>query len=232
MSCEWRQNGSVLHRGDALRWLAEQPAGCADAVITDPPYGIAWRTRDGRKVLNDERPYIWFLGEAARVLKDGGAMVCFTRWDVQEIWRAAIEAAGLEVTSQLVWDRVIHGKGDVRRQFAPQHDLAWFAAKGEFRFPGRRPHSVLHVMRRSETLHPTEKPVELLLELVTTVAPEGGLVVDPFAGSGSTGVACIVSGRRFAGCELDEGHWRVAARRLGEAAPLYTARERQAELGE
>ncbi len=229
-----------LHHGDCLRLLPTVADGAAGVVITDPPYGVAYARHSGpreqRAVLNDERPFIWWLAGAYRVTRDGGALLCFHRWDVQDVWKMALEAAGFEVRSQLVWDREIHGSGDTRRDLAPQHDLAWFAVKEirrEFRFPGKRPHSVVRDQkpRWQQLTHPTEKPLGLMLELVTTLCPEDGLVVDPFAGSGSTGEACIVSRRRFWGCELDEGHHRRARARLEQSAPLFSGRETQAEFG-
>ena len=65
--------------------------------------------------------------------------------------------------------------------------------------------------------HPNEKPVSLMCKLVELCAPEGAIVLDPFMGSGSTGVACVQTGRSFIGIELDEGYFKVAQRRIAEA---------------
>ena len=65
--------------------------------------------------------------------------------------------------------------------------------------------------------HPTVKPIRLMRWLCRLVTPPGGLVVDPFAGSGSTGVAAVLEGFDFVGCELDEGHAAIARARIGHA---------------
>ncbi len=199
-----------------MRLLPRQPAGRAAAVITDPPYGIAYQSTKGVSIANDDAPYIWWLREAHRVTRDGGALLCFHRWDVADAFKLAIESAGWTLRSQVVWNRCVHGMGDTRCTFAPQHELIWFATKGRFRFPGARPKSVysipyVHPRNRS---HPHEKPVQLMQELVEAITKPGDLVIDPFTGSGPTGEACKRAGRRFLGIELDPDHARHARARL------------------
>lgn len=215
-----------LIQGDCLDKLREIPSGTIDAVVADPPYGISYRSRTKGAVRNDHRPFIWWLYDAYRVLKRRGALICFCRWDVQEVFRVAIEAAGFTVRSQVVWDRMVHSAGNVTQQFAPRHDVAWFATRGPFRFPGRRPQSVIQVRRVDyrDAHHPTEKPFELMRQLVTAITPVGGVVLDPCAGSGSTGLAAVWEGRRFIGIELDETYAATATNRLFEisiAAEAY-----------
>jgi DNA modification methylase len=207
---------------DVMR--TEIPAGSIDAVITDPPYGISYRSNHGggrfAKIANDERPFVWWLPEAFSVLKDGGALVCFCRWDVQEAFRLAIEWAGFTVKSQLVWDRGWHGMGDLKGNFAPCHDVAWFATKGRFSFPGKRPASVLRHRRlaANELTHPTEKPAPLMRELIEALVPQGGIVLDPFAGSGSTLEAARAAGRDAIGIELAPEYVAATQARIERAA--------------
>ncbi len=231
--CRW-----ALHEGDCVRMLADAPDAWADLVLTDPPYGISYasqRAKDfagGRSVAHDDAPMIWFLRDAARALASPGALICFCRWDVQEVFRVAIRAAGLDLRGQAVWDRGVHGAGDAACTFAPRHDVMWFATKGPFVFPGRRPKSIIHAMRPHHTAatHPTEKPVGLLTTLVEALTPADGLVLDCFAGSASTGEAALISGRRFVGIELDGRYVEAGRRRLAGAAPLFLGRE-HADLG-
>lgn len=206
-----------IEHGDCLDVLRALPDGCADAIVTDPPYGIAYKNRRGQRVVNDERPFIWWLHDAHRVLRDGGCLVCFHRWDVQDVFRQAIEWAGFRIRSQVVWDKLSHGMGDCSSQFGPQHELMWFATKGKFRFPERRPVSVWRAAKvpAGKMVHPTEKPLELLEGLLTSVVPKGGLVLDPFAGSGSAGAAALGRGFRFLGVELEQRYVEEGMARLG-----------------
>lgn len=219
-----------LFNDDCLRALPDIPTETVDAVITDPPYGIAyqsaWRTDKAKRhapIANDGQPFIWWLADAFRVTRDGGALLCFCRWDVQEAFRQAIQWAGYSVQSQVIWDRESHGMGDLNASFAPRHDVIWFATKGRFVFPGLRPQSVINQMRLdgNSLVHPNEKPVGLMRKLIRSVTPEGGTVLDPFMGSGATGVAAIEEGYRFIGMELDPGHFRTAQSRIQSARHLF-----------
>lgn len=203
-------------RGDSLDRLRKLPDGCAQLVLTDPPYGIGYRSQTGLTIANDKRPFIWWLHDAFRITADGGSLLCFTRWDVQDRFKLAIEAAGFRVRSQVVWQKHPHGIGDCKAQFAPKHELIWFATKGKFAFPGKRPMSVISVPRPGgkDRTHPTEKPVDLLTQLIEATTRERDLVVDPFAGTGSCGVACVQTRRRFLGVELDGRYARKARERI------------------
>ena len=118
-----------------------------------------------------------------------------------------------------MWDRGAHGAGDTARAFAPQHEVTWFATKGGFRFSGRRPTSVLaHPKPAARRLvHPTQKPEGLMAELVASVVPERGIVVDPFMGSGATGCGCVSTNRRLIGIEMLPAYCDLARARISEA---------------
>lgn len=229
-------------RGGCLTWLRAASSDQVDAVITDPPYGIAYKTKwesrgkprgaaghmthgGAMAIANDERPFIWFLHDAYRVTRDPGCLICFCRWDVQEVFRVAIECAGWKVRAQLIWDRVIHGTGDLASTPGPRHDVAWYATKGLYKFHGDRPLSVIPATRdhADAIVHPNQKPLKLMLDLVGKYVPEGGTVLDPFAGSGATLQAAKLLGRGYIGIELDEAHHALATRRLGETAGLFSA---------
>jgi site-specific DNA-methyltransferase (adenine-specific) len=193
-----------------------------DAFLTDPPYGIsfqsAWsrdKTTWHKTLQNDDRPAIGWLAEAFRVLKDGGCIVVFNRWDVQEEFRQSIEDAGFKVKAQIVWDRGVHGMGDLTGNFAPRHDVAWFAVKGRFKLPGKRPVSVIQCQRpMGKNRHPTEKPVDLMKYLLEHLVPIDGICMDPFMGTGSTGVAALSLRRRFVGVEINKAYFSLARERM------------------
>ncbi len=186
-----------LYMADCIGVMRAMRDKSVHSIVTDPPYGINYQNKSAvkrrAKIVNDDRPFIWWLRDAYRVLKPGGGLICFCRWDVQEAFKFAIELAGFKVKSQVVWDRKMHGMGDCGSTFAPQHDVMWFATRGRFKFPGGRPKSVLSVRSvvGAKRLHPTEKPVDLMRMLVKAITPPGGRVLDPFMGCGPTGEVCV-----------------------------------------
>lgn len=239
---------------DAMDWLRSLESEHADGVCTDPPYGIDYRPFGGKSssgpsaqcpipsasprfaaIANDDCPFVWWLREAWRVTKPGGCLLCFAGWQTSDTFREAIRWAGWKLRSMIVWDKERPGLGDFRQDFAPQHEIIWFAVKpahsggrmAGFRFQrcresGKldRPRSVLRCKTPPlrERTHPTEKPVELLTTLIRATVPAGGLVIDPFTGTGSTGVAALTEGRRFAGSELSPAYVATARARLTTAA--------------
>ena len=187
-----------------------------DLILTDPPYGIQYRSRNNKTIKNDKSPFIWWLYDAYRILNDRGCLLCFTRWDVLEAWRSAIQYAGFTIRSCIVWDKAYHGMGNTKAAFAPRHELLLFADKGGFTFPGHRPVDVLQVRKvpGAHMLHPTEKPVALLSMLIEATTHPGAVVLDPFAGSGSTADACVRTGRNYIAIELADEYCDQARKRV------------------
>jgi DNA modification methylase len=218
--------GITIYHGNCLSVLRELPAASASVILTDPPYGIDYQSRRRdkskrhSKVENDMNPFIWWLWDGFRIITDTGALLCFWRWDVQEIFRIAIATAGFDVRSEIVWDRQLHGMGDLAGSVAPCHDKVWFATKGDFKFEGARPTSVLSVPRLSgdQLVHPNEKPLRLLMDLLRSIP---GSVLDPFMGSGTTFVAAKNFNRRAIGIEIEERCCEIAARRLCQETFIF-----------
>ena len=142
----------------------------------------------------------------------------FCRWDVQEKFKEAVNVHW-KVKSQVIWDRGVHGLGDLNGQYAPCHDIIWFGTSGNWIFPNHRPRSIYRIDRlpANELLHPTQKPVPLMKRIITDLTNLGDLILDPFMGSGTTGIACVQTGRNFIGIEIDPKYYAIAEKRIAEA---------------
>ena len=209
-----------IYKGDCLELIPKTGGGIA-LCIADPPYGIsfqsAWRTekKDWKpKILNDEVPFVDWIKPLFEQMVDGGRLVCFYRWDVQDEFLDAILSAGFTAKSQIVWDKVIHGMGDLNGEFAPAHELAIYATKGRHEFTGTRPKTVYRCQRVNpkDMIHPNEKPVNLMAALVRDLTTKDELVLDPFGGSFSTYRACQKEGRRCISFELHDGYFESGKR--------------------
>jgi site-specific DNA-methyltransferase (adenine-specific) len=195
-----------------------------DAVITDPPYGIDYQSarRTDReqwkpKIKNDLEPFVGWAEDIKRITKS--VLYIFYRWDKQEPFRREMLSAGFEVKSQIIWDKVIHGMGDLKGEYAPQHENILFGTKDVFEFPGNRPRTIIRQRRvlPEDLLHPNEKPVPLICKLIEDSTHKGETVLDFCFGSCSTGVACVQTGRKFIGIEIDPKYFEIACKRIKDA---------------
>ena len=177
-----------------------------DAVVTDPPYGIG---RDGQKKTtggNGGRKAYEFRGwDKDRPEKEIFAAMLKCSYD-QVIWGGNYFADLLPATGKwLVWD-----KGQRINQ--SDGELAYTSRAGALRiFTQNR---VALLVEGAE--HPTQKPIEIMVWSVQQI-PEAKTVLDPFMGSGTTGVACVKLGRKFIGIEIDPGYFDIACKRIREA---------------
>ena len=201
---------TTIYHGDCREILPNLPE--VDCVITDPPYGARMPSqRTGKRadiVGNDRISGDWI--DSVR-LSDAGSFYCFTVWDTLHAWRELIEQRGLRVRSCIVWDKMIHGLGDLTTCWAPQHELCLFASKGRHELTRRR-EDVIRCQRENDTSHPYEKPVALMSRLMSASNPS--FVLDPFCGSGPVLVAAKLDGRRSIGIEIEEKYCELAANRL------------------
>jgi DNA modification methylase len=232
-----------LIQGDCLEVLKTLPDASVDAVITDPPYcagGIseAQRTRAAGQGLRSENisRFGWFVGdnmgsaglvfllrslafESVRVVKPAGSFVVFCDWRMLSSVQPAIESAGLRFQNLVVWDKGHFGLG---QGFRAQHELILHFTMGAPAYHDKGTGNVLTCRRvpGADREHQTQKPVELLRRLVRVVCPPSGVVLDPFCGSGSTGVAALAEGREFIGIERDEAHCETSRQRLSNSAEV------------
>lgn len=223
--------------GDCLAAMQALPHESVEAVITDPPYSSGARrdahkglrrsmnrgTEDAEWFATDDlttNGFTWLMRacavERARVLVPGGHVLVFIDWRMAAALSGAIESADLRHLGLLVWNKTYFGMGSC---FRNQHELVLHFTKGQHAPPQRRDvgNVLSHKPIRRGT-HPTEKPVALMEDLVSVVAPPGGLVLDPFTGSGATGVAALRLGRRFLGIERDARYAAAARARLADEA--------------
>ena len=216
----------ILYKGDCLEILKQIPDGSVDMVLADPPYGIDYQSsrvkdKDKRlpKILNDKQPFVAFIHELPRILHRGGCCMIFTRWDVQQVFIDELNKCGLKPKNVIIWDKMTHGMGDLRRAFGSRYESIIFVANHDFRFNGKRPTDIVCQAKVSpnKLIHPNEKPVNLLKTLIDKCTKNGDTVLDCFMGSGSTGVACVNTGRKFIGIELDEHYFNVAEQRIKAA---------------
>ena len=203
-------------QGDCIEVMRSLPSSSVDMILTDPPYLVAYRDRAGRTVANDSDP-AWLkpaFAEMARLLKPGGLCISFYGWNAVEQFAAAWREADLRMVGHLTF---VKDYPSSSRFLGHHHEQAYLLAKGHPPLPHRPIADVRRFTYTGNTLHPTQKPVQPLAELIAAFTRPGDVVLDPFCGSGSTLVAARSLGRHALGIELDAGHRWTAAMRLALA---------------
>lgn len=199
--------------GDCISVMATMPSASVDLVVTDPPYLVNYRSSDGRRYSNDDNDR-WLtpaFAEVARVLKHDRFCVSFYGWNKADRFLAAWKAAGLQPVGYLVWTKNYSSKERFVRYC---HESAYLLAKGNPPKPRVGLRDVLDWRYTGDVLHPTQKPVMALLPLIMAYSQVGDIVLDPFAGSGTTAVAAATLGRRYIGIELEPKYAAIARERL------------------
>ncbi|WP_030611670.1 DNA-methyltransferase [Streptomyces sclerotialus] len=233
----------TLHRGDALTKLSELPDNSVDALIADPPYNSGGRTsseRTGRTARvkytaagaehnlanfsgenRDQRSYGYWLTllltESYRATVESGTALVFTDWRQLPTTTDALQAAGWTWRGIASWHKPVSRPQPGRLKQSCEY-IVW-GTKGRVdphRNPVYLPGLYTASQPRKGRVHITQKPIEVMQELVK-ICPQGGTVLDPFAGSGSTGVAALREGRQFIGIELDDHYADIAEQRLDQA---------------
>jgi DNA modification methylase len=199
-----------LRLGDCLEIMRTLPRGSVDAAITDPPYGIG-----------ECRANVMSRGKLAKPIDYGE----FT-WDSQpataeqiseimQVSRNQVIFGGNYFSlppssSWIVWDK-LNGTND----FA-DCELAWTSYGRAVRKFAYMWNGMIK-QKPEQRYHPTQKPLELMEWVILNYSQPGDTILDPFMGSGTTGVACVQTGRNFIGIEIDEGYFKIAEKRIHDA---------------
>ena len=234
----------TLHTGDALSTLSNLDIHL-DALVCDPPYNSGGRTNAERRAQGardkyvsgdaqhqlpdfdgdnrDQRGYTFWLSlilaDCYRLANPGASALVFTDWAQLPATSDALQAGGWIWRGIIPWHKPI--SRPVKDGFRRECEYVLWGTAGE---PHRHAPTVYlpgmltgSQPRGASRVHITQKPVDVMRQLVR-IAPHGGLVLDPFTGSGTTGEACLLEGRRFVGIEQSERYARIARDRLAAAA--------------
>jgi site-specific DNA-methyltransferase (adenine-specific) len=231
-------DGVTLYCGDCRAILPT--LGRVDAIVTDPPYGNsnhdgdynavlnAYRGIENKPIANDDEASMRevvdaMLTEAARLLpKDRSACCAFTSGGggprLTFPWLAErMNRCGLQFFQSVIWNKLNPGLG---QRYRRQHEMIMIAHRtgGRIRWnvDNRLVPNILSMMPPRNRQHPNEKPLKLIIKLVDTHSNTGDHILDPFMGSGTTGVAAVRLGRKFTGIESEPLYFDIACRRIGE----------------
>ena len=212
-----------IKQGDSLKILKSLQDNSIDIILTDPPYGIQYksnRSEDNnavtkRGLLNDGKKEAYELLEnTCKILVDKTSndshLYFFCSWSVFSDFENII-GKYFTIKTPIVWDKGNKGSGDLENDWGNQTELIIYCVKGKKNINYRKG-NVLNIpkIHSSKLVHPTQKPVELIKEILGVSALKNDFVVDPFMGSGSTIKACNQMNLKSLGIELDQEMFNVA----------------------
>lgn len=215
-----------LYQGDCLDIMRGIPDKSVDAAVTDPPFGIGFNYDGKKDVANAPEEYWKFFapiyGEICRIVKDGGFIAIwqtqlyfpyFWEWYGKEIhiYAACKNFVQLRKTPiNYGYDPVVmrYVEGVPLRPNKPKRNIDYFVANTA---------KWITQKNTPESKHPCPRPIDQVTEIVSNFTAECGIILDPFMGSGTTGVACLGTGRSFIGIEKDPNYFQIAKKRIEEA---------------
>ncbi len=192
---------------DCLEGLKKIPDNSIDLIVTDPPYGMNFLSNHRKekydRIEGDNEFPIWVFNELFRIAKKG--IYVFCRWDnLKDIPKPK---------SFLCWVKNNWSMGDLQHEHGRQWEGIAFYPMKEHKFIKRIP-DIIKSKRTGNNLHPTEKPRDLIRQIIN--ANECESILDPFAGSGSFLVAGKECGKNFIGFEISPEYCKIAEKRLAQ----------------
>jgi len=189
----------MLYCGDCLEILPTLAAGSVDAVVTDPPYGV------NKAEWDNSFPTNW----------------------ITDAWRTTSRMLVMTGNSSLIDAGVaignykdcivMHARNGMTRSKISFGNWFPVLACGDWKWEARPNYLPFNIDAREKIDHPSPKPAAAMIRLVEKYTQEGDLILDPFMGSGTTGVACVQTGRKFIGIEIDPNYFEIARKRISEA---------------
>lgn len=216
--------------GDAIQELEKLEDNSIDLVITDPPYGIDYSSNFGiyenhvtkESISNDADLDVALkllddtLNLLHRKTKENAHVYIFSSWKVYPQFQEIVSKY-FNVKNMIVWYKTDAGIGDLEGSWINGHELIIFATKGNRKINRRRSDVIsINRMHSSDMIHPTQKPIGLIHELLSISAQSKDTIIDPFMGSGSTIKAAVQYGDlNYIGIELDKERFDKAVSFIG-----------------
>lgn len=216
-----------LMQGDCLEKMKLIPDSSVDLVLTDPPYNISRKNNFntmGRKGIDfgewdKEADLFSYIKESYRVLSKNGSFIVFNDWRNLGDIAKYCEGLGLVTKDMLRLEKSNPMPRNRDRRYITDYECAiWFTmpkAKWVFNRQDAKYQRPKFVCSIDKGLHPTQKSLKLMEQLTLIHSNVGDSVLDPFMGSGTTGVACRNLNRKFIGIEKDENYFKIAKERIG-----------------
>ena len=217
-----------IYNGDCIEVMGGIADKSIDLVVTDPPYLINYKTNHRKDkshkfcscIANDNNPELIsaYIKELYRIMKDNTAGYMFCSMDKVDFFKQELEKY-FNIKNLIVWVKNNCTAGDLKAQFGKQYELIFLFNKGRKFFNGKRLRDVWEFKRvdTRNAFHQNEKPIKLIERCILKHSDVNDVVFDGFMGGGTTGVACINTGRKFIGVEIEKDNFEISKKRIENA---------------
>lgn len=225
----FKTNRMKLYKGDCLEVMKQIPSESIKCIITDPPYkttkrgsysgtGGFFKTEEynsgnGGISINEVKPE-QYLPEIYRVMEESshGYLMCSDKTLIN--FSLKLKAAGFHIIRNLVW---VKNNCITGTFYMSNHEYVIFFRKGKgVKINNCGTKTALHFDNPKPKAHPNQKPIELIEVLINNSSNKNEMILDPFMGSGSTGVAAKNTNRNFIGIEMDNNYFNIAKNRIND----------------
>lgn len=230
-------NGCELRLGDSTAIVKELLARNVkvDAVITDPPYNIS---KDNNfSTMSHPRKGVDFgywdnnfnvcewIADYTKIIKENGCIIIFCSYLYISYVIDELKKNDIDVKDIIIWKKTNPMPRNINRRYVQDTEFAIWGVKRKGKWTFNKPENVPYlrslvetctVSGKERTAHPTQKSLELMRKIIKTHTNEGDVIVDPFMGSGTTGVAALKENRKFLGIEVNPEYFNIAKKRISE----------------
>lgn len=214
---------------DVLKTISDKSV---DLVVTDPPYNIS--KKNNFETMNRQgidfgewdknADLLSWMNELPRIVKKGASIIVFNDWRNLGIIAKELEEKGFLIKDIIRWEKTNPMPRNRDRRYIVDYEFAIWAVENHAKWKFHRQSDkydrseirvpIASASEKTLGAHPTQKPVKLMEELLLRHSDKNDIVLDPFMGSGSTGIACLNTNRDFIGIELDENYFEIAKKRI------------------
>ena len=224
-----------IYHTDGIQFLQEMIKNkqTVSHIITDPPYNISQKNnfptmRNKRQGVDfgewdKQFDLLGWIELATQILNKNGSIITFCSYKFISFIAQKYEEQGIEVKDILVWQKSNPMPRNIQRRYVQDMEFAlWGVKKGAkwtFNKPDEQPYlrsffKTATVSGNEKTIHPTQKSLALMMEIIQIHTNKNDTIFDPFMGSGTTGLACSNLERNFIGTEIDKQYFHIAQDRL------------------
>lgn len=210
----------IIYNEDCLEGMKVLPDNSVDLIVTDPPYGIAYKRKNKPLMIGDTANCLEYtLPQFHRLLKEKGAVYIFTSFKMLDNWLHRFQMF-FKMHNLIIWDKQRNSGLQMGSNYGFRYEMIFLGSKGLHKLNAYTD-DILSYPKVRNRKHPTEKPVILINKFIEMSSYKNDIVLDPFLGSGTTAISAKMLNRHYIGFEINLEYCKIAKQRLEAEKTLW-----------